>query len=108
MVMIEARNDRSCIRPELRAESVRIALQQRRSPGYGSNFIFVNRAFCESGYEQIPDTGRSTIPHWSDAAVPLIEISYHADAHRVWSPHAKLHARNSFDGSRMRAHFFVL
>src|ERR1700730_8374035 len=65
------------------------------------------RAFTYSRDEQFPDTGAEKLAHRVHAAVPIIEITHHADALRVWRPNREINAGVIVDVAQVRAELVV-
>ena len=90
----------------LTVESERVALQADL-PVVSLDLEFVMCALFDSRKENFPDATAEQLAHGVHAAVPVVEITDHADALRVGCPDAEDRAFHAVHFGEMRAEFLV-
>ncbi len=88
-------------------EADRVGLEARRRPFAHQKLVFVVGAMLDAGEEDLPHAGFDTLAHGMAAAVPLVEVADHADAHGVRRPHREGGAGDAVDGRQVRAEAIV-
>src|SRR5580692_625813 len=102
-MLVEPRDDRAGVRPELRAETVWVGFQRQNGILRAYDFVFVDDPFVVFRDEEFPDSGIAPGAHGIDAAVPSVEIADDADAAGVGRPHGEVHASDAFECLHMGA-----
>ena len=80
-------------------EPVGVGLQNQRAAGI-LDFVFVERAFANARNEQLPNAGRTEMPHRMKPAVPTVEVADHTDPLRVRRPDRETGARHTVDDAQ--------
>ena len=91
LVLVQIPDNRCRIRPEFGIIGIGIGFERRISV-FKLNFIFINRAFFNTGYKYLKNPGLAELSHLMPAAIPEIEITHNADTHRTRRPYCKIHA----------------
>lgn len=73
----------------------------------GADFVFVVRAFSDTGDEYFPNARQSERTHLMATAIPVVEIAYDADPLGVRRPNGEACASNAVDGAELGAEFVV-
>src|SRR5258708_4748460 len=68
---------------------------------------FVERAFAQSGQEDLPDTLARMVAHGMDPTVPPVEVADDAHTLRVGRPHSEGHARYPVNLFEVRAELLI-
>src|SRR5208283_1514837 len=106
-MLIEPGNDRTGVRPEFRAETVRIGLQWEQVVLRADELVFVDDSLVEFRKEKFPHARIASRTHRVHPAIPAVEVANHADPQGVGRPHGEVHAGNPFERSYMRTELFV-
>ncbi len=75
----------------------RIGLQRQARAIRPHDGVFVSRARCEAGNEQLPHAGRKSEPHRMAARVPAVEVADDRHRTRVRRPDGEAHAAHAVD-----------
>ena len=65
-----------------------------------ANLIFIMRPFFNAWDEQLPNAGRTEMPHRMKPAVPTVEVADHTDPLRVRRPDRETGARHTVDDAQ--------
>src|SRR5271154_439014 len=102
-VIVEIGDDRARVGSQLRAESERIGLEREEVSASADNLVLVDGALVELRDEEFPYAGGTAGAHRVYAAVPVIEISHHANAARAGRPDREIDAAHTGNGFQMGA-----
>src|SRR5579863_1530405 len=97
LVAIQIADDRSCVGPHFRGETVRIGFQSEMRIFARENLELVKRVFGKAGHEKFPYTARAAISKWMCAPVPKIEVADYAHALCVRRPNCEMYPTDSRD-----------
>src|SRR5260370_19981005 len=89
------------------AKRVGIRFERQHVSVGADDFVFVDAAFVELRNKKFPNAGGSACSHGIDAAGPVIEIAYDADAPGAGRPDGKINATHAFYGVDVGAELVV-
>ena len=108
LVTADIPDNRSRVGAQLRVIGIGIRLQHGLAMAR-LDFILIDISLLQPGDKQFKNAG--VVPahsaHLVTPSVPLVKISYHADAHGTGCPYGKIHALHPVNRHGMGAHFFI-